>query len=127
MAAFIKQQAAEAKEKGKQQKKNDWMKDYNEFDGLVHKNGKVYELDGTEVNRYSDSLIQTTGVEVADRNAEDDEDLENQQIKIHQKQQQRLKHMKELKREFNEFDGLIHTRDGRKFSPIDGKEVINED
>ena len=52
------------------------MKDYNEFDGLVHKGSKVYELDGTEVSPNHSSFVQMPGVEVADRNAEDDERME---------------------------------------------------
>ena len=52
------------------------MKDYNQFDGLIHKGGKVYDLDGTEVHQRFDSFVQLDGIEVADRNADDDEKVE---------------------------------------------------
>ena len=70
------------------------MKDYNEFDGLVHKGGKLFELDGTVVQPRLDSFVQMNGIEVADRNAEEDEKMElafmAKQSADHKKQQQRL-------------------------------------
>ena len=53
------------------------MKDYNEFDGLVHKGGKLFELDGTVVLPRLDSFVQMNGIEVADRNAEEDEKMDD--------------------------------------------------
>ena len=58
MSAEIKQEAAESKVNAQNQKKDDWMKDYNQFDGLVHKGGKLYELDGTAVQSRIDSFVQ---------------------------------------------------------------------
>ena len=54
------------------------MKDYNEFDGLVHKGSHFFELDGTEVKPNQSSFVEMPGIEVADRNAEEDEQKEVQ-------------------------------------------------
>ena len=76
------------------------MKDYNEFDGLVHKNGKLYELDGKEVHPTSSSFVQMPGVEVADRNAAEDERVENQQEELHKKKLQRLQKIKQMQKNY---------------------------
>ena len=70
------------------------MKDYNEFDGLVHKGGKLYDIDGTPVQQRIDSFVQMNGIEVADRNAEEDEQKEvaylAKQSAAHKREQQKL-------------------------------------
>ena len=78
----------------KKHKKDDWMKDYNQFDGLVHKGGKLYELDGTLVHENSSSFVQLNGIEVADRNAAEDEQMEAKELSNMKKRQQNLQKIK---------------------------------
>lgn len=78
----------------------------NQFDGMIHaQDGRIFDpVNGKEVDNESWAL-QTESNDWFDqdivRSANEDT--------------------------VNQFDGLIHTKDGRTFSPVDGKEAVNFD
>ena len=136
--------------------KAEWDRKHNQFDGLVHEDdGKTYGLDGKEVkgvNKFvkkqhhaqhhkkshlkDHSAVQYKGVEVADRNVEEEEKfvafkMDQQKKRQAQEASIRAQHAKEIaewnSRKFNAFDGLMHDKSGKKFDPNDGHEVTLED
>ena len=85
------------------------MKDYNEFDGLVHKGTHFFELDGTEVTPNHSSFVQ-----IGKSDVNDDPHMAADARKVK---------TAAFKSKYNEFDGQIHETDGSSYNKGDGVEV----